>query len=331
MKNRLLLFIVTLAFTAMSAYAADFKVNGIAYYITSSTAPYTVAVASDSIEYTGDVIIPDSVEFNSIKYSVTAIGSFGGFHSLTSINIPNSVTTIGAYTFSDCINLKSIVISNSVTRIEHFTFDHCLNLTSVVIPNSVTSIGLCAFRSANIKSINIPNSVTEILRDAFSSPNLTSINIPNSVTYIGQDAFCCENLSSIYEENPIPTYLEHNNQSSVFLNVNKSTCILYVPKGSKSLYAAAYEWKDFLNIVEKEYTGIQDNVMQSVSLFPNPTTQFFTVQGLYKETSIQIFDLTGKKVLEKIMQPEEKIDVAKWSKGIYVIKVEGRTAKLVVK
>ncbi len=65
-------------------------------------------------------------------------------YSLTSITIPNSVTSIGDGTFTYC-SLNSVTIPNSVTSIGSRAFDRCESLTSITIPNSVTSIGYGAF------------------------------------------------------------------------------------------------------------------------------------------------------------------------------------------
>ena len=66
-------------------------------------------------------------------------------YRLTSITIPNSVTSIGSKAFSYCTGLTSVTIGNSVTSIGHIAFSHCSGLTSITIPNSVTSIGERAF------------------------------------------------------------------------------------------------------------------------------------------------------------------------------------------
>lgn len=85
------------------AGAADFKVDGI-YYNILSEEDKTVEVTS-GYGYTGAVIIPASVTYNSITYSVTSIGesAFGACYGLTSIEIPEGVTSIGRRAFQDCI------------------------------------------------------------------------------------------------------------------------------------------------------------------------------------------------------------------------------------
>ena len=201
--------------TAMLSFAHDFEVGGIYYWITSSSAPYTVAVTYKgtsfdqySNEYTGDVTIPATVTYNGKTYSVTSIGS-DAFYScigLTSIEIPNSVTSIGGYAFYYCSGLTSVTIPNSVTTIGKAAFMNCIGLTSIEIPNSVKGIGWYAFSGCSgLTSIEIPNSVTSIGESAFSGcSGLTSVTIPNSVTSIVQGAFFnCSGLTSITIPNSV--------------------------------------------------------------------------------------------------------------------------------
>ena len=100
--KRLLSLSLFLMIAAVS-FAYDFESGGIYYYITSSSAPYTVAVANHSgTKYTGTVNIPTSVTYKGKIYSVTSIGGFAFYEcsSLTSVTIPNSVTSIGSMAVS---------------------------------------------------------------------------------------------------------------------------------------------------------------------------------------------------------------------------------------
>ncbi|MBO5288687.1 MAG: leucine-rich repeat protein [Spirochaetales bacterium] len=127
---------------------------------------------------------------------------------LTSITIPNSVTTIGTYAFSSCSSLTSIEIPDNVIEIKENAFISCTALNSVTIGNGVTSIGASAFYNCSgLTSIEIPDSVTTIDQQAFEAcSNLASVTIGNKVTSIGDYAFShCSNLTSVKINNGVTT------------------------------------------------------------------------------------------------------------------------------
>lgn len=107
---------------------------------------------------------------------VTKIGTDAfAYCSLTSITIPDSVTSIGEYAFDGCKSLASITIPDSVTYIGYSAFDGCRSLASITIPDSVTHISQYAFNGcSSLKSITIPDSVISIAYNAFDNcSNLT--------------------------------------------------------------------------------------------------------------------------------------------------------------
>ena len=158
-----------------------------------------------------------------IREGVKVIGNraFDKYSSLTSINIPNSVTNIGERAFYGCKSLTNIIIPSSVVNMngnpflgwdgdlynesKAFVYERQVLFNkdkttliayrskekSYIIPNSVTNIGDNAFwHCESLTNINIPNSVTNIGDCAFMyCKSLTNINIPNSVTNIGDCAF----------------------------------------------------------------------------------------------------------------------------------------------
>lgn len=142
-------------------------------------------------------------ELSSINMpnSLTSIGklAFSGCN-LTSVTIPSSVTVIGESAFSGNVNLSSLVIGGNVLTIGGWSFQNCRSLTSVIIPNNVASIGPGAFHNCSgLISITIPNNLAIIWDSLFKGcSSLTSVTIPNSVKEIYSSAFAnCSNLTSI--------------------------------------------------------------------------------------------------------------------------------------
>ena len=248
MKHFKHLFTALLLLCTTMATAHDFAVNGIYYNITSYTKK-TVEVtyrgssySAYSNEYTGRVVIPDSVTYDGNTYSVTSIGSyaFSGCSGLTSVVIGNSVTSIGHSTFYNCSGLTSVVIGNSVTSIGNEAFYGCTSLKDLRIEDGEGTLSLgynstgkglfydCPletlylgrnlsyntsynygyspfYAKSTLTSVTIGNSVTSIGEYAFSGcEGLTNITIPNSVTSIGTYAFYnCNNVESLYIGNSI--------------------------------------------------------------------------------------------------------------------------------
>jgi len=219
------------AMCAMSASAYDIQVGRIYYLLNTDdlTADVTCKDTEEDAEYTGHIVIPETIRFSGNVYRVTGIGesAFEGCSKVTAVTIPTSITHIDYAAFNSCYSLAAITIPGSVTSIGEGAFSECHRLQAVNIPASVTSIGKRAFASCyaltsltvapenpvydsrnNCNAIietatgelvascnattarTIPDGITAIKDWAFHGcSGLPTILIPQSVTAIGEWVF----------------------------------------------------------------------------------------------------------------------------------------------
>ena len=147
----------------------------------------------------GDIILPESVQYDGVVYTVTLIG-YRAFYNCSGLTgnliIPNSVTEIGEAAFNNCSGFTGgLTIPNSVTEIGSSAFCNCSGFTGgLTIPNSVTEIGSSAFYNCSgfTGNLVIPNSVTSIGSQAFHNCSgfTGNLTIPNSVTYLSGFGNC---------------------------------------------------------------------------------------------------------------------------------------------
>jgi hypothetical protein len=313
------------------------------------TIPNSVtSIGNDAFSYCSSltsVIIPESVisigndafSFCSsltsvtIGNSVTSIGNSAFYYcdKLTSVIIPESVISIGKRTFFFCRSLTSVTIPESVISIGNEAFVYCDSLTSVTIPESVTSIGTSAFSSCNsLTSVTIPESVTSIEAYTFFSCNsLTSVTIPENVTSIGEYAFnYCSSLTSVINLNPTPQVINPN----VFREVAIGKIALSVPAESVEAYEATTVWQNFGKITA--YMPSATNILaitNAIYTYLDPATESLRIIGLTAPTQVSITDINGKTLLQQTIKGEENIFVGHLPQGIYLIRVNGETTKII--
>lgn len=158
---------------------------------------------------------------------------------ITSISLPNGLTSIGAYAFYDCREITEIQIPQSVTKMGQSVFYNCDALISIDIPASVTTIPYGAFMNClNLRTINIPEGVQEIGDYVFAScQNLLSITLPSTITNIGSDAL--RGIKEIYCLATTPPTINSNSIDA--------DAVVYVPCNKVNDYLAVQYWQ-FLNV-----------------------------------------------------------------------------------
>lgn len=238
-------------------------------YIRCSTSTSTTITSADTRYGTEEAY---SSYYGIIGDCVTEIGdaAFSGYTSLSSITIPNGVTSIGQDAFRNCSSLtsvgcegsnSSIEIPNGVSVINNRTFWGCSGLTSVTIPSGVTSIGNSAFRECrSLTNITIFDGITSIGEYAFyNCSGLTSIIIPNSVTSIGRWAFMyCRSLSSVTISTGITTI-----NNATFDTCTSLTSVT-IPNSVTSIGVDAFEHCSGLTsiVIPDSVTSIDNSAFQ---------------------------------------------------------------------
>lgn len=141
-----------------------------------------------------DLVLPEGItEVNAFAFSNCT--------SLQTVTLPEGVTRIQTEAFYNCSNLTTVNLPNSLEQIGDQAFSHCTALTAVDLPNSLEQIGNQAFSHCTaLTSVTLPDTLTDIQDYAFGScTSLKSVTMSPSVTHLGRDAFInCTQLDAVY-------------------------------------------------------------------------------------------------------------------------------------
>ena len=216
---------------------APFVVDNLKYRVTSQT-ENTVEVMGYQTAPTDALTIPANVTYNEVTYTVTGIKEqvFANCSALTSVSLPDGLTSIGNAAFEYCSALATVSIGNGVTTIGNAAFANCTSLTGITLPDGVTTIGNAAFANCtSLTEITLPDGLTTIGNEAFfSCTSLTGITIPNTVTSIGEAAFRYSGLTTASIGNGLTTI-----GSSAFSNCTSLTGIT-LPDGLTTIGSNAF-------------------------------------------------------------------------------------------
>ena len=195
------MMVAMLPFSAVPAFAADtlsFTIDDIQYTIDkndSTAVSVTGTTGYGDINNKKDLVLPETVEYNGVTYTVTSIGNgaFARKNGLNSIVIPNTVVLIAESAFASNWGLASIEIPASVVEIGTRAFEWAGNIAEVKFAanSQLKILGTSAFSHAKgLKSIELPEGLTTIKNCAFADCNvLESVTIPASVTTIMEHMF----------------------------------------------------------------------------------------------------------------------------------------------
>ena len=170
--------------TGLHASAYDFESGGL-YYNFNETAGTVSVTYNNDVKYSGDIVIPSTVVHDGITYTVTGIGEVAfGRSGITSVKMPNTITTIRYSAFENSVSLTEIEIPESVTTIEDMAFEGCSGINKpVVIPDGVKgNFASNLFRNCtNLPSLTIGTGITVICSNSLQNcPNLKELIIKDS-------------------------------------------------------------------------------------------------------------------------------------------------------
>ena len=276
--QRVLMLALLLA-VASSASAYDFMVDGIAYDFasTDSTAVQVVPISKTEY-YTGDIVVPATVEHDGKSYNVTAIGmhAFVFCSGMTSIELPTSIKTIEPGAFMNCYGLTSIDLPEGLESIGNLAFVACENLEKVTIPSTVQDIGYMAFNmNTKLRNITIPEGVEVIEYMTFSSCHaLKDVVLPQSLKAIGTEAFgSCKQLTQVV----IPDAVVEIGDKA-FSNCENLTEIT-IGKGVKNISSNAFNDCARMEVVKWNALECEENEGDFQSPFKSHGKMFAAVIG----------------------------------------------------
>jgi len=285
----------------------------VAYNAPSSTNARGVARAS-----TQDVVadIKDG--------TISLAGGFAYGQDLTSVNFPQSLTTIGINAFRNCLQLKTITLPDNITSLESNAFRGCGNLNSVELPKCITEISSALFYDcSSLTNIFIPDSVISIGYNAFHGcSSLTKITLPKNLKEVAS-TFISYNgggIKDIYCPVVEPAALMDGDTKIMhYYGIN-----LHVYPESEAAYRSAAGWKDF-NIVAdlKNTTDIANATSEGFGYAISVTDNGIVVSGT--DAQVSVYGVDGQCVYSG---NAGRIDV---TPGLYVIRVGGQSQKVVVR
>lgn len=255
------------------------EIGGLTYEI-----DYVAAVVNPNIgnplatsTYSGDLVIPETVDFEGKSYPVAVITD-GAFRNsaVRSVTLPDNLVKIETsfvndgvqcIPFENCLNLEKVVIGeNSKLRlIDQNAFLGCTSLTDIKLPQSLKSINAWSFKNTGLKSISIPGNISNLEFGAFMT---------------------CPALKDIYLHWSFPPNISNVYDNVFDMNVNPQ---LHVPSGKKINYTSYESWKDYNFIEDENCEAIVD-----IEVEPEHTTIGIPEEENASSYKLTVYDALGE-------------------------------------
>ena len=240
----------------------------------------------------------------SFGKKMTTIG-LGAFRNckITSLILPDNITSLGVYAFSECPELESVQLNLKIEEIPGGLFYRCEKLKAIVLNEGITTIGGSAF---------------------YGCTSLSMVDLPASLTTINRLAFSfCESLITIYSRNATPPDL--SSEGSVFGGVPKSVCIVYVPESAIAAYTAPHllEWPDF-----NYRLLLSDNATAAQAIRAYVQNGQLVVNNSGVPVAVSVYTVLGVQIGAFIADgADSRLQLPE--KGIYLVEANGKAEQVV--
>lgn len=237
--------------SALCASAYSFEKDGVYYNITSdNTVEVTFRDKNNNLygTYSGDLVIPQTVENEGTTYTVTAIGANAVrkcFDNLKSVTMPATITTIGSAAFSECTAITTITLPDQLEKIDNYAFNSCARLAEIKWGSSLKTTGSGVFMYCwSLTDVALPEGLVTVGQNLFQNCfNLKTVSIPASATELKQSPFRdCSHIVAITVAEGNPNY---SSADGILYNKDKTELIQYnggrnatsftIPDGVKTL------------------------------------------------------------------------------------------------
>jgi hypothetical protein len=255
---------------------------------------------------------------------------------LTSVSIPNSVTTIGHSCFSHCRDLTTVTIPHSVTTIDNFVFFNCDGLTEIYVRAEVPpSLGSMVFW-------NVPDTIP--------------VYVPCGKETAYKNVYGWHSFTNITSETPLPDIILQSNDATMgtvdIIQANTCTNDTAIIKATPNTGYRFLQWNDGNRenprtvIVTQDITytatfdvetGITDIEASALTIYPNPATDNICIilpENVHSAV-FTLYDMQGKILIKQEVSNKETVAIDKFASGIYIYSVrtdkQNHTGKLIRK